>query len=97
MADIAIEEGLRRIYSWWIEHAGLDVDGVVEYGAPEDYIAAIARDRFHGIANWRSLDSEKLKQLFWTIKNRVRRAQDRGVSLFKPAKVTDETDDNCPF
>ena len=26
VADLAREEGLRRIYTWWIEHAGLDVE-----------------------------------------------------------------------
>ena len=28
VADLAREEGLRRIYTWWIEHAGLDVEGI---------------------------------------------------------------------
>lgn len=31
MAELAREEGLRRVYAWWIEHAGLDVEGIEEY------------------------------------------------------------------
>lgn len=97
MAALALEEGLRRIYIWWIEHAGLDVEGVEDYGAPEYYIAAIARDRFGGIADWRMLDSKRLWQLFITIKNRVKAAQKRGVSLWHGADAEVETSDNCPF
>ena len=97
MAALALEEGLRRIYIWWIEHAGLDVEGVEDYGAPEYYIAAIARDRFGGIADWRMLDSKRLWQLFITIKNRVKAAQKRGVSLWHGADAEAETSDNCPF
>lgn len=97
MADYAREEGLRRVYTWWIEHAGLDVEGIEEYGAPEEYIAAIARDRFGGISDWRTLDSERLWQLFITIKNRVKAAQKRGISLWKNSGTTPETSDNCPF
>ena len=97
MAALALEEGLRRIYTWWIEHAGLDVEGIEEYGAPEYYIAAIARDRFGGIADWRMLDSKRLWQLFITIKNRVKAAQKRGVSLWHGADAEAETSDNCPF
>ena len=83
MADIAREEGLRHIYTYWIDNAGLDIDGITEYGAPEYYISAIARDRFHGIADWHTLNSNNLWQLFITIKNRVRDAHKKGVSLFK--------------
>lgn len=97
MAALALEEGLRRIYIWWIEHAGLDVEGVEDYGAPEYYIAAIARDRFGGIADWRMLDSKRLWQLFITIKNRVKAAQKRGVSLWHGADAEAETSDNYPF
>ena len=97
MAALALEEGLRRIYIWWIEHAGLDVEGVEDYGAPEYYIAAIARDRFGGIADWRMLDSKRLWQLFITIKNRVKAAQKRGVSLWHGEDAEVETSDNCPF
>ena len=97
MAALALEEGLRRIYIWWIEHAGLDVEGIEDYGAPEYYIAAIARDRFGGIADWRMLDSKRLWQLFITIKNRVKAAQKRGVSLWHGADAEVETSDNCPF
>ena len=95
VADLAREEGLRRIYTWWIEHAGLDVEGIEEYGAPEEYISAIARDRFGGIADWRMLDSKRLWQLFITIKNRVKAAKKRGVSLWKSSEA--ETSENCPF
>ena len=97
MAALALEEGLRRIYIWWIEHAGLDVEGVEDYGAPEYYIAAIARDRFGGIADWRMLDSKRLWQLFITIKNRVKAAQKRGVSLWHGADAEAETSNNYPF
>ena len=94
MADLAIEEGLRRIYTWWIEHAGLDIKNVEKYGAPNKYIAAIARDRFNGIADWRMLDSKRLWQLFITVKNRVRAAKKRGESIWKFGL---ENSDNCPF
>lgn len=97
MADLAREEGLRRIYTWWIEHAGLDVEGITEYGAPEYYISAIARDRFGGVADWRMLDSKRLWQLFITIKNRVKAAKKRGVSLWHGSDAESETSDNCPF
>ena len=97
VADLAREEGLRRIYTWWIEHAGLDVEGITEYGAPEYYISAIARDRFGGISDWRMLDSKRLWQLFITIKNRVKAAKKRGVSLWHAADAKPETSDNCPF
>lgn len=97
MAALAREEGLRRVYTWWIEHAGLDVKGIEEYGAPEYYIAAIARDRFGGISDWRRLDSYRLWQLFITIKNRVKAAQRRGASLWENAESEPETSDNCPF
>ena len=97
VADLAREEGLRRIYTWWIEHAGLDVEGIEEYGAPEEYISAIARDRFGGIADWRMLDSKRLWQLFITIKNRVKSAQKRGVSLWENSDDESETSENCPF
>lgn len=97
MADYAREEGLRRVYTWWIDHAGLDVEGLEEYGAPEEYIAAIARDRFGGISDWRILDSERLWQLFITIKNRVKAAQKRGVSLWHGSDAAPETSENCPF
>lgn len=97
MADLAREEGLRRIYTWWIEHAGLDVEGITEYGAPEYYISAIARDRFGGISDWRMLDSKRLWQLFITIKNRVKAAKKRGISLWHGSDAESETSDNCPF
>lgn len=97
MADYAREEGLRRVYTWWIEHAGLDVEGIEEYGVPEEYIAAIARDRFGGISDWRILDSERLWQLFITIKNRVKAAQKRGVSLWHGSDAEPETSENYPF
>lgn len=97
MADYAREEGLRRVYTWWIDNAGLDVEGIEEYGAPEEYIVAIARDRFGGVADWRILDSERLWQLFITIKNRVRSAQKRGISLWKKSGTAPEISDNCPF
>ncbi len=92
MAELAREEGLRRIYTWWIEHAGLDVDGITEY-----YISAIARDRFGGVADWRMLDSKRLRQLFITIKNRVKAAKKRGISLWHGSDTESETSDNCPF
>lgn len=97
MADYAREEGLRRVYTWWIDNAGLDIDGVEEYGAPEYYIAAIARDRFGGVADWRTLDSYRLWQLFITIKNRVKAAQKRGVSLWHGSDAEPESSENCPF
>ena len=97
VADLAREEGLRRIYTWWIEHAGLDVEGIEEYGAPEEYISAIARDRFGGIADWRMLDSKRLWQLFITIKNRVKTAKKRGASLWENSNAESETSENCPF
>lgn len=97
MAELAREEGLRRVYAWWIEHAGLDVEGIEEYGAPEEYIAAIARDRFGGVADWRTLDSYRLWQLFITIKNRVKAAQKRGASLWENSETDPEISDNCPF
>lgn len=96
IADIAMEEGSRRIYTWWIEHAGLDIEGIAEYGAPEYYIAAIARDRFHGVADWRTLSADKLWQLFITIKNRVRKASEQGRSLYQP-KASEQNDDKFPF
>ena len=96
MAGIAREEGLRRIYTYWIDNAGLDIDGITEYGAPEDYIAAIARDRFHGVADWHTLNSHNLWQLFITIKNRVRDAHKKGVSLFKRTIHDDELVDTNP-
>lgn len=97
VADLAREEGLRRVYIWWIEHAGLDVEGIEEYGAPEYYISAIARDRFGGISDWRILDSKRLWQLFITIKNRVKAAKKRGVSLWENSDAEPETSENCPF
>lgn len=97
VADLAREEGLRRVYIWWIEHAGLDVEGIEEYGAPEEYISAIARDRFGGISDWRILDSKRLWQLFITIKNRVKAAKKRGVSLWENSDAEPETSENCPF
>lgn len=97
VADLAREEGLRRVYTWWIEHAGLDVEGIEEYGAPEEYISAIARDRFGGISDWRILDSKRLWQLFITIKNRVKAAKKRGISLWHGSDAESETSDNCPF
>ena len=96
MAAYAYEEGLRRIYTWWIEHAGLDIKGIAEYGAPEEYIAAIARDRFGGVRDWRALNSDKLWQLFITIKNRVRKANDAGESLWTPENAAVDAE-NCPF
>ena len=84
VADLAREEGLRRIYTWWIEHAGLDVEGITEYGAPE-------------ISDWRILDSKRLWQLFITIKNRVKAAKKRGVSLWENSESEPETSNNCPF
>lgn len=102
MADLAREEGLRRIYTWWIEHAGLDVEGITEYGAPEYYISAIARDRFGGVADWHMLDSKRLWQLFITIKNRVKAAKSVayhfGMALMPNLKLptTVHSDENCP-
>ena len=96
MAELAVEEGLRRIYIWWIEHAGLDVEGITEYGAPEEYISAIARGRFGGVADWRTLDSKRLWQLFITIKNRVKAAKRRGASLWHTSAAP-ETSEDCPF
>lgn len=98
MADLAREEGLRRIYTWWIEHAGLDVEGIEEYGAPEDYISAIARDRFNGTSDWHTLDSTHLWQLFITIKNRVKAAKKRGVSLWRDTVTTSKSaNEDLPF
>lgn len=97
MAEIAKEEGLRRIYTWWIEHAGLDVEGIEEYGAPEEYVSAIARDRFRNVKDWHTLDSKSLWQLFITVKNRVKSAQRCGISLWKNTASGQESDDNYPF
>ncbi len=96
MAAYAREEGWRRVYTWWIDNAGLDIDGLKEYGAPEEYIAAIARDKFGGVRDWRTLNSDKLLHLFWTIKNRVRKANDAGKSLWKPENAVVDAE-NCPF
>lgn len=96
MAAYAREEGWRRVYIWCIEHAGLDIKGLAEYGAPEEYIAAIARDRFGGVRDWRTLNSGKLQHLFWTIKDRVRKANEAGESLWKPENAAVDAE-NCPF
>ena len=96
MAAYAREEGWRRVYTWWIERAGMDIKGIEEYGAPEEYIAAIARDRFGGVRDWRTLNSGKLQHLFWTIKDRVRKANEAGESLWKPENAAVDAE-NCPF
>lgn len=88
-AKIAVENGLCKRYIWNIEHAGYDLDCVADYGAPEEYIAAVALGKF-GVRNWRALDSYSLWQLFITIKTRVKKAGARGASLHKNA-------DNEPF
>ena len=73
----AVELGLCRRYIWNIEHAGYDVQDVEEYGAPEEYVAAVSEDKF-GTRTWRDLDSKDLFMLFITIKNRVRKAARNG-------------------
>lgn len=91
----AVELGLRRRYIWNIEHAGYDVQDVEEYGAPEEYVAAVSEDKF-GTRDWRDLDSDKLFMLFITIKNRVRKAARNGNSLHH-STASEPDDDNCPF
>lgn len=91
----AVELGLCRRYIWNIEHAGYDVQDVKEYGAPEEYVAAVSEDKF-GTRDWRELDSKDLFMLFITIKNRVRKAAKNGNSLHHSTSA--EPDDiNCPF
>lgn len=91
----AVEIGLCRRYIWNIEHAGYDVQDVEEYGAPNEYVAAISEDKF-GTRDWRELDSDKLFMLFITIKNRVNKAAQNGTSLH-PSTAAEADDDNCPF
>lgn len=91
----AVEIGLCRRYIWNIEHAGYDVEDVEEYGAPNEYVAAISEDKF-GTRDWRELDSDKLFMLFITIKNRVSKAARNGTSLH-PSTAAEADDDNCPF
>ncbi len=91
----AVEIGLCRRYIWNIEHAGYDVQDVEEYGAPNEYVAAISEDKF-GTRDWRELDSDKLFMLFITIKNRVSKAAQNGTSLH-PSTAAEADDDNCPF
>ncbi len=91
----AVELGLCRRYIWNIEHAGYDVQDVEEYGAPNEYVAAVSEDKF-GTRDWRDLDSDKLFMLFITIKNRVRKAARNGTSLH-PSTAAEADDDNCPF
>ena len=91
----AVEIGLCRRYIWNIEHAGYDVQDVEEYGAPNEYVAAISEDKF-GTRDWRELDSDKLFMLFITIKNRVSKAARNGTSLH-PSTAAEADDDNCPF
>ena len=91
----AVEIGLCRRYIWNIEHAGYDVQDVEEYGAPNEYGAAISEDKF-GTRDWRELDSDKLFMLFITIKNRVSKAAQNGTSLH-PSTAAEADDDNCPF
>lgn len=80
-AKCAVEEGLCKRYIWNVEHAGHDIKGIKEIGAPEEYIAAIAVDKF-ATKNWRALNSKKLFYLFITIKNRVRKAFNEDRSLY---------------
>lgn len=91
----AVEIGLCRRYIWNIEHAGYDVQDVKEYGAPEEYVAAISADKF-GTRDWRDLDSKDLFMLFITIKNRVRKAARNGNSLHNSTSAESDND-NCPF
>ena len=49
------------------------------------------------ISDWRILDSERLWQLFITIKNRVKAAQKRGVSLWHGSDAEPETSENYTF
>lgn len=91
----AVEIGLCRRYIWNIEHAGYDLQDVEEYGAPNEYVAAISEDKF-GTRDWRELDSDKLFMLFITIKNRVSKAAQNGTSLH-PSTAAEADDDNCPF
>ena len=92
----AVELGLCRRYIWNIEHAGYDIQDVEEYGAPEEYVAAVSEDKF-GTRDWRDLDSDKLFMLFITIKNRVRKAARNGNSLHQSPPAAEPDDDNCPF
>ena len=91
----AVEIGLCRRYIWKIEHAGYDVQDVEEYGAPEEYVAAVSEDKF-GSRDWRDLDSKDLFMLFITIKNRVRKAARNGNSLHH-STAAEPDDDNYPF
>lgn len=91
----AVEIGLCRRYIWNIEHAGYDVQDVKEYGAPEEYVAAVSADKF-GTRDWRDLDSKDLFMLFITIKNRVRKAARNGNSLHNSTSAESDND-NCPF
>ena len=91
----AVELGLCRRYIWNIEHAGYDLQDVKEYGAPEEYVAAVSEDKF-GTRDWRELDSKDLFMLFITIKNRVRKAARNGNSLHNSTSAESDND-NCPF
>lgn len=94
-AKTAIDLGLRNRYIWNIENAGYDIPDIAFYGAPEEYIAAVAADKF-GVRNWRGLDLDKLRMLLITIKNRVRKAAKKGRNLHTPTPAA-ASDDNCPF
>ena len=95
-AKTAIDLGLRNRYIWNIENAGYDIPDIAFYGAPEEYIAAVAADKF-GVRNWRALDLDKLRMLLITIKNRVRKAAKKGRNLHTPNPAAEPADDNCPF
>ena len=95
-AEFAREEGRRRVFTNLIERAGADAPDIELYGAPEEYVAHVARGKF-ATNDWRSLNSESLEQLFWTIKNRVRTAAKKGGSLYDaPAQKTAE-ENGDPF
>ena len=95
-AKTAIDLGLRNRYIWNIENAGYDIPDIAFYGAPEEYIAAVAVDKF-GVRNWRGLDLDKLRMLLITIKNRVRNAAKKGRNLHTPTPAAEPDDDNFPF
>ena len=94
-ARTAIELGTRNRYIWNIENAGYDIPDIAFYGAPEEYIAAVAADKF-GVRNWRGLDLDKLRMLLITIKNRVRKAAKNGRNLRTPTPAA-ASDDPFPF
>jgi len=93
VAKAAVEEGTCRRLRWCIRNAGVDRLACFAPGASDEYIQAVANDKFQGTP-WEQLDSWKLEQLLYTIKARVRAANLKGQNLWRKES---EPEDDYPF